>query len=341
MQKILKYPLVLALTAVLAFSAIALAGCGSGSSNSGSGVTVKSENASQGIDQDVSIEKTALIDIPEASITADSISFENDNLCVTLTLTNKTSKPIQVSAGTLGFSANYINNYMVSDGYLHEELEPNESTTGEIAFSTAELRALGIQQIGEIGLGLDVSNNQTSSDYSKVNYDKICQQVATVKTNKIDSVDMNADTYPEAINNPGFLSLMGASMVKFNGEGGFDQNGISVKSIALMKNVDGELTVFVEIQNNTDKLVGAQASDVTIDGEMAYEGNWTGVAIAPHKIGLLDINLDDVSSMMNSQADDEDENSHLDNVKTVGIEFAVRDEKRNTIISPTELEFSF
>ena len=125
MEKILKYPLALVLAAVLTFSAVALAGCGSGSPSSGSGVTVKSEDTSQGIDQDVSIEKTALIDIPEASVTADSVSFENDNLCVNLTLTNKTSKPIQVNAGTLGFSANYINNYMVSDGYLHEELEPN------------------------------------------------------------------------------------------------------------------------------------------------------------------------------------------------------------------------
>lgn len=156
MEKILKYPLALVLAAVLTFSAVALAGCGSGSPSSGSGVTVKSEDTSQGIDQDVSIEKTALIDIPEASVTADSVSFENDNLCVNLTLTNKTSKPIQVNAGTLGFSANYINNYMVSDGYLHEELEPNESTTEKISFSTAELRALGIQQIGEIGLGLEV-----------------------------------------------------------------------------------------------------------------------------------------------------------------------------------------
>ena len=129
--------------------------------------------------------------------------------------------------------------------------------------------------------------------------------------------------------------------MKFNGEGGFDQNGISIKSIALLKNTDEELTVFVEIQNNTDMLVGAQASDVTIDGEMAYEGNWTGVAVAPHKIGLLDINLDDISSMMSSQTNDKDENSHLDNVKVVGIEFSVRDEKRNTIVSPTELEFSF
>lgn len=341
MEKILKYPLALVLAAVLTFSAVALAECGSGSPSSGSGVTVKSEDTNQGIDQDVSIEKTALIDIPEASVAADSVSFENDNLCVNLTLTNKTSKPIQVNAGTLGFSANYINNYMVSDGYLHEELEPNESTTEKISFSTAELRALGIQQVGEIGLGLEIKNNQTSSDYSHVNYDQICQQIATIKTNKIDSVDMNADTYPEAINNPGFLSLMGVSMVKFNGEGGFDQNGINIKSIALLKNTDEELTVFVEIQNNTDKLVGAQASDVTIDGEMAYEGNWTGVAVAPHKIGLLDINLDDISNMMSNQTNDKDENSHLDNVKTVGIEFSVRDEKRNTIVSPTELEFSF
>lgn len=341
MEKILKYPLALVLAAVLAFGAVALAGCSSGSSSSGSGVTVKSENTSQGIDQGVSIEKTTLIDIPEASITADSVSFENDNLCVNLTLTNKTNKPLQVNAGNMGFPVNYINNYMVNGGYLYTQLEPNESTTDSISFDTAELQGLGIKQIGEIGLGLTVKNNQTTPEYSEMNFDQICQQVATIKTDKIDSVDMNADTYPEAINNQALLTLLGASMVKFNGEGGFDQNGISIKSIALMKSVEDKLAILVEIQNNTDKLVSARASDVIIDGEMSYEGLWSNAALAPHKIGLLDINLDDILSLKNGSSSTEGEGTHLESVKTVEIEFSVIDEKRNTIVSPTELEFSF
>ena len=78
-----------------------------------------------------------------------------------------------------------------------------------------------------------------------------------------------------------------------------------------------------------------------IDGEMSYEGLWSNAALAPHKIGLLDINLDDILSLKNGSSSTEGEGTHLESVKTVEIEFSVIDEKRNTIVSPTELEFSF
>ena len=342
MKKIFVKPIAFILGIALAIGALGLYGCGSqDTSNSGSGVTAKNQGIAQSIDRDVSIEKTTLLDIPEITITADSVSFENNQLCLNLTLTNKTSKPISATAGTLGFSANYINNYMVNDGYLAADLEANETTEKTVYFDALELQGLGITKIGEIGLGILVKNNQTSKDFSSSDYSQIAQQVVALKTNQYASADMNSNTYAEAINNQVYLAQIGGTMLKFDGNGGFNQSGISIQSIALLKNSEDEKIVLVEIQNNTNELVAARSSDVTINGEMAYEGSWTSTALAPHKIGLMAINLNDIEEMVSAYGDDGPVDFGLESISNVGIEFAVYDKKFNTVVSPVELEFNF
>jgi hypothetical protein len=336
MQRIVKLPIVLIFGLMLSVSLIGLTGCGSQDQKS-SGITVKDQGAIPALDHDFTIEKTTLIDIPEVTVVADSASFQNDNLSIQLTLTNKTSKPLSVCSGTNGFSANYINNYMVNSGYLVADLEPNETITKDVTINAQELQLCGIREIGVIGLGLLVKNNKTSSP---VNFDQITQQVVAIKTNKYESVDLGANTYPEAINDAALLELIGATMVSFNDEGGFDQNGISIESVALIKNAEEELTVMLEIKNGTDKLIGAIADDISIDSEMVYESRWTTAIIDAGKTGFLSINLDDVVSMKR-MLDDNDDDSKLETISQAGIEFSVVDAKSNTIISPVELEFSF
>lgn len=325
------------MSVALVFSMLSLTACNSSNNvtNPSSNITVKNQTSVQEIDRDVSIEKTTLIDIPEATISADSISFQNDSLKLMLTMTNKTSKPISIQAGTLGFSANYINNYMVDDGYIGTDLEPNESKTADVFFNSNLFKMFGINK----GIGITIKNNQTSKDYSKVNYNLIHREVVSIKTSQYDSVDMNVDTYPEAITNEDLLHTLDLTILKFSKEDSFDQNGISIKSLGLFKNTDGETSVALEIQNTNNLLVSANASDVTINNEMAYEGSWIGEAIAPNKIAVMVITLNDVVSM--AQDNENIQNIDLENISTVGIKFTVFDENSNTIVSPTELEFNF
>lgn len=325
------------MSVALVFSMLSLTACNSSNNvtNPSSNITVKNQTSVQEIDRDVSIEKTTLIDIPEATISADSISFQNDSLKLMLTMTNKTSKPISIQAGTLGFSANYINNYMVDDGYIGTDLEPNESKTADVFFNSNLFKMFGINK----GIGITIKNNQTSKDYSKVNYNLIHREVVSIKTSQYDSVDMNVDTYPEAITNEDLLHTLDLTILKFSKEDSFYQNGISIKSLGLFKNTDGETSVALEIQNTNNLLVSANASDVTINNEMAYEGSWIGEAIAPNKIAVMVITLNDVVSM--AQDNENIQNIDLENISTVGIKFTVFDENSNTIVSPTELEFNF
>ncbi len=306
----------------------------SGDANQGSAVKVKSQEGFSPLDTNISIEETTLIDIPEVAVVANSLTFKNDNAYVEVTATNKTDTKISINAGTLGYSGNFINNYMVTSGYLGLELEPQETKSDELYFSGDELHLLGIDKIGEIGIGLDVGYNEFGTGSTEMNLDDIAKDIVSIRTSAYDSVDMGADTYQDSINNDLVLSATGASLLAFDGNGGFDQSGISIKSVSLVRNKDDNVTVFVEIRNDTDAIVSATAGDISVNGAMAYEGLWTSETIAPGKTAIMDVSLNSVTDSISDQID-------LNDISSVGLDFGASDAQSNTIVAPVELEFSF
>lgn len=350
-----KRSLSLALGAALALGALALSGCSGvpgAAPRSGAGVSVAGQSDMMEIDHSVAIEPTVLIDLPEVTVTVDSATFRNDNLYLDITAVNKTALPIDITAGTLGFSANYINNYMVETGYLLMSLDPNQTLTDDISFNATNLVLYGIKQIGEIGIGFSIRYDEPYTGSGSANHDQIFQEVVSLKTNLYDEADMSSDTYPDAVTNPALLSLFDGQMLSFNRDGGFDQSGISIKSLGLFKNKDDDVSVMVEVQNNGETLVGVRASDISIDGKMVYEGSWTGNVVVPGKIAVMGIDLNGVADMgdmlANSESDSgdsagegDDQQFDFSRVSTVGIEFSAQDESFNTVVAPTQLEFSF
>ncbi len=329
---------VTALVAIVCAGVFGISGCSSqqssGDANQGSAVKVKSQEGFSPLDTNISIEETTLMDIPEATVVANSLTFKNDNAYVEVTATNKTDTKISINAGTMGYSGNFVNNYMVTSGYLGLELEPLETKSDELYFNGSELHLLGIDKIGEIGLGLNVKYNEFGSGSVEMNLDGIAKDIASIRTSAYDSVDMNTDTYQDSINNNLVLSATGASLLAFDGNGGFEQSGISVKSICLVKNKDEEVTFFLEIQNNNETTIMATAGDVSVNGVMAYEGLWTSETIAPGKTAIMDISLTNVTDSISDQVD-------LNDVSTVGLDFGASDAQSNTIVVPVELEFNF
>lgn len=327
---------------LLLLAAFTLTACGNAGQDSKTGITVKNQVAAYEMDSTVSIEPVTLLDTSEVKIVADSLTIKNDSPILTLTLTNKLDTPISVQAGTIGFSGSYVNNYMVSQAYLGADLKPNETMAKEMRFGKEELMILGITQIGEIGLGVNVKHNQSYTEYEKSNYNVIFKGVLPIKTNKYDSADMNTDTYAERINDAGMLSLLNAKMLSFNKDDSFAQNGISIESWGLCQNEDGEVNLLLEMKNSSDSLVSITLSNVSLDGQLAYKGLWDTESIAPQKTAIVYVDLDSIAKHgdLISKADDAKELSMKD-VKQVGFTLSAEDENSNTILAPTELELNF
>lgn len=341
MKGIMKLMSAICLTGVLSVGAISLVGCSgepeqSGSSQTGSAnVSVKSQDTSFSVSTDSTIEKTTLVDNEYFSMVATGLSFRNNNAYLTLDIANKTSEEIEVSSGTIGSGSNFINNYMVSGGYMNCDLEPSASSEEELWFSMQELGIYGITSIGEIGLNVKAQYDYMSDAYSNMNYKAFFEGPLVIKTSSYDKASTDLNTYQSAINNSDLLSYYEVEMLAFSDADSFEQSGIGIKSIALIKNKDDETSLLIEIENDNDYGCIATASDIMINGQMAYEGSWTGETISAGKYAVMDITLD------NAIEDDEMDKFDLTNISTVGIEFEVKDSNGNTMVSSTELEFSF
>lgn len=327
------------IAAALLTTAIACGMCGCslapGGSEGPSTVTVKSEGASHGFDHSATIEETTLIDDPAFTIVADQLDFRNDKAYLELTMTNKTDQKIKMYAGTWGFSGNFINDYMVTSGYLSCELEPGETKNDEARFNVEELKIFGMDAIREIGLGVSVSYNESGDDLGSMNYDKIYTGILSIPTSAYDENATEENTYQRTMSDPAFRIASDVEVKSFSTDTSFSKNGISIRSIALIKNTDGNTCLLVELKNDTQEPVNIDAGDIQINGTMAYEGPWTRDTTAPGKTAVMDIILEDA-------VDDEvAESIDMSSISSIGIELSATDLDNNQIIEPTVLEFDF
>lgn len=298
-------------------------------------MTVKSEGASHGFDRSTTIEETTLIDDPAFTIVADQLNFKYGQACLKLTLTNKTDQAISMNAGSIGFGANFINDYMVTSGHLYCKLEPGETKDDEAQFNVDELKIFGMDAIREIGLGISVSYNESGDDLGSMNYDDIYAGILSIPTSAYDENVPEEDTYQRVMSDPAFRILYDVDVKSFSTDTSFAKNGISIRSTALIKNTDGDASLFIELKNDSQEVVNISAGDIKIDGTMLYEGLWTHDTTAPGKTAIMDIGLEGIPG------DETAESIDTNNISSIEIELSATDLDYNQVIEPTVLEFDF
>ncbi len=72
------------------------------------------------------IEETVLVDEKGVKITATELTFERNGVELTLLFENNTDKKLSFTTGTIGYSCNSINGYMVDTGYLNATIQPGK-----------------------------------------------------------------------------------------------------------------------------------------------------------------------------------------------------------------------
>ncbi len=301
---------------------IALVGCSSGPENAAAPEGSSKPTQTQVLDRSVTIEPTTLVDDAAITVVADSLSFKSDNLYINLSFMNKSTDKLSVTAGTAGYDCNYINDYMVDGGWFSADIEPGETVQEETYFNASLLAMLGISEIREIGLGITVKNSQ---------YNTLFQGPVNIKTSLYESTGEGTGNYQNAMKDRSVLSRLNITMKKFSTVEAFSQNGIRVVSEALAENVDGDKSLLLETVNDSTDIAGVRLSNIVINGEMAYEGYWTGEIILPGKQAIMTLNF---ASMID---DDEQDRFDLNNIRTITFQLDAKDENSNTIIPNTEV----
>ena len=111
---------------------------------------------------DTTIEETVLFEDDNIRIIAESLDFKYNSPYLHLKFENNGDKALSFVSGSIGYSGNSVNGYMVDGFYVNVDVEPGKTALEETYVNGDLLNILGIEKIKEIGIGFDIKD----SDYN-------------------------------------------------------------------------------------------------------------------------------------------------------------------------------
>lgn len=257
---------------------------GSGATESTSiNETPEQPNETMGLfNADATLSETVLVDEDGVKITATGLTYTAYSVELGLTIENNSGKDLSFISGSLGYSCNSVNGYMVDEGYLNCDVANGKKANDTISFSYDTLMLYGINEIADMEIGFDISDDDYNSTYSGP---------WQLKTSAFESHDYEPDYYQEAITSGAAMNTYGYEMLHFSQDTLYDQNGVKLRSSAVIKNRDGETALLLELENTTDSMVYVSTSDIGINGLVVSSSTWSSDSINPNKHRIVEVEL--------------------------------------------------
>lgn len=275
---------------------------------------------------DGAIEETTLLDNDVITVIAKGLDYRDNTALLSVSITNKTKSPFTVLAATLSYAGNYVNDYMVHEGYINCDVAAGATEEEEISFSFQELETVGIKGVGEIGLGLRVTDEDSK---------ELCQEIVSVKTSLDGNESIKSGSFSDVVSDPDYQKKMEFSIrPSVSIDQSIGDAGIDIQSAMLLTNKDDKTMLMLELENRTNEIVQIAESNISVDGIVVSEGRWSTTVIVPGKRALADTNLTYI-------CDSEEDPIDLAAIKEVGLSLAIEDAKGNTILDPTEVTITF
>lgn len=225
-----------------------------------------------GFGQSATIEETVLVDEHDVRITATELTYSYSGIEIELIIENNGSKDLSFHSGTMGYSCNSVNGYMVGDGYLSCDVAAGESEEDSIHISESVLTMLGIREVASIELGFDISDD----DYNHF-YTGPCK----IYTSAHDGYDYSVNTYREAVNSGLLQDAYNFTLEDYTVETLVSENGLSLEAWGIFTNYAGEKQLMFECVNNSDQQVGVRTYRAGLNGLMLYESYTTYDTVNP------------------------------------------------------------
>lgn len=277
-------------------------------------------------DKKLGIEETVLLDENDVKITATELTYSNYTAELHLLIENNSSREYTFASGTIGYSCNAVNGYMVADGYLNVDVPAGEKTEDIVDFSIDGLRLYGINEIADVQIGFMIHDEESNYIYSGPR---------TVKTKAAEKYDYSRDTFLEAIDNNVVKAMYDYKIDYLSEEILYDTGGMKMYAEILAVNTDGEKILFLEVQNNSEDQVTAVVENVSINDEFNYEYIWTGTSVNPGARAIIDISADSVLKAVDI------EEGTVTEINAISFTFSVNYEDYSPKTAPEEVRITF
>lgn len=233
------------------------------------------------------IEETVLVDDKDVRITAKELSYSGSSAELSLFIENNSDKDLSFYAGTAGCPMNSVNGYMISDGYLAEDVTAGMTANETMRFSLDQLALYGFKDIADIGVGFQIK----TEDYDEY----LTTGSIEIKTSASDEYDYSSDMFQKAMNDVVLPAVYGFTVDYRSNEKIYDDPDISILSEYLVTNKDGEKALFMEVVNKTEEGRYVSTEDVAING-VAVSSLGEVEYLAPRKRCVMSISLDSLLS---------------------------------------------
>lgn len=239
--------------------------------------------------KNATLTETVMVDEDDVKITAMGLSYNDYAAMLELTIENNSGKDLTFISGSMGYSCNSVNGYMVDDGYLNCNVANGKKANDSISFSYDGMMLYGINEIADIEIGFAIVDGDYNHTYTGPRQ---------VKTSMYDSHDYSKDFYQEAITSRGAMNTFAYDITCFSQDTLYDVNGIKLLSSGIMINQDGETALLLELENSTKDMVYVSTSDIAINGLVVSSSIWSSDALNPGKRAIVDVEL---SSVLDSE----------------------------------------
>ncbi len=208
------------------------------------------------------ITQTVIYDKNDVKITATGITYNNYEAELELNFENNTATDLEFRSGTMAYSCNSVNGYMVDIGYLNCDVAAGKKANDTINFSYSSLRLYGINEIADIEIGFDID----AADLFDDSFEEIFTGPCALKTSLSDSYDYSKNTFRTAMRSPSVQGEFGLSVEFFSDQKIYDSNGISVISEILATNKNGDPSLLLEVENVSPETVKIRTENIIVNG---------------------------------------------------------------------------
>ena len=294
-KKILKKATAALLAAVVFTSACASQSTGNAEQNETSVSESDTEKADKSssdeslpaFDKSGTIAESTIYDQDGVTITAKSLTYTDDAAVVLLDLSNGTDKDLTFVSGSMGYSANSINGYMVDDGFVNVDVTPGNHAQETMEFDLQTLQIYGINAIADMKVSFEIEDADNNSTYTGS---------LDLPTSLADKVDTSGDPYQSTIVSDAALNTVQMKMLAFSNEEPVQAGDLTVLSEAMLELENGQTGVLLEVRNDGSEYRYVGVDGITVNGLKVCSRNWTGDIITPGCTALVDITMDDVLS---------------------------------------------
>lgn len=278
---------------ISAFSVLSLSGCSkaqnqsSATGNPGTASPKIVKQSKEKFAPQATINETVLYDQNNVKITAKQLTANTSGLDLSLLLENNSDQNIEVISGSIGYSQNAINNYMVP-GYLNVEITAGSKANKIMKFDADELMILGITEIGKIDVAFQVDNDNSDTLFKT----GPCE----LKTSMYDSVNLKDDTYQKNIQKG--YSIPGTEYAWKYAEKKdlFDQDGVRLVHEAVATKKNGIPMLLLEFESENSNSRNIDCGSLSLNGLVVSTSDWSVETINPGARKVIGVDYTDLVS---------------------------------------------